>query len=369
MSSKKILKAAGIFAACALWLCGAVVFMPQSSHILHGTYLDWVKGLFSGTSGANGINNYLTISGFIFWAFYLTVLLPKVLRPVWERNVRLKKGYRIAAGILLCLGAACSACGCLFWSRTPRVIEVINLDLTPVSLILIIVTCLIPLGIRSLRRRLREGKAAQPRPGQSVLFYVLLVVIALLHTVIAALLLAIVGAFSSGAVSPITGMCSNAAMSGKAFFQMVVLAPLIEEVAFRGLIQNHLRKAMPGALALVITAVFFGLWHRNIGQFVYTFAGAVLWGTVFNAAGKVRHTWVMHFIHNLSATMAFSVSGKAVLGRLTVLPALTRGLLGLSPVPAVLLLLVLCALVIVAVRAALRVRAGEKLGLRKGDAA
>ena len=147
---------------------------------------------------------------------------------------------------------------------------------------------------------------------------------------------------------------------------MVVLAPLIEEVAFRGLIQNHLRKAMPGLPALVITAVFFGLWHRNIGQFVYTFAGAMLWGTVFNAAGKVRHTWTMHFLHNLTAAMGFSVSSEAVLGRLTILPALTRGLLDLSPVPAALLLLVLCALVIIAVRAALRVHAGEKLRLRKG---
>lgn len=51
----------------------------------------------------------------------------------------------------------------------------------------------------------------------------------------------------------------------------VVLAPLTEELLFRGLIRTELRTHMESKLAAVLGALLFGLYHGNISQGIYAF--------------------------------------------------------------------------------------------------
>lgn len=57
-----------------------------------------------------------------------------------------------------------------------------------------------------------------------------------------------------------------------------IVAPLIEEIIFRGMIFNQLKNNIPVALALVIQALLFGIVHLNIVQGIYAFLIGIVLG-------------------------------------------------------------------------------------------
>lgn len=83
-----------------------------------------------------------------------------------------------------------------------------------------------------------------------------------------------------------------------AFVSTVVVAPLAEEIVFRGLIQNRLSRAMPGWLAVVLTAAVFGLCHGEPVWMAYAFALGAAFGVVAWRCGSILPTIVMHVIFN-----------------------------------------------------------------------
>ena len=63
-----------------------------------------------------------------------------------------------------------------------------------------------------------------------------------------------------------------------AFILMVILAPLIEEMVFRGLLFSRLTKKWNMAGAMVVSSLAFGLLHMNpIGAFVFGIVACVLY--------------------------------------------------------------------------------------------
>ena len=124
------------------------------------------------------------------------------------------------------------------------------------------------------------------------------------------------------------------------------MAPFMEELAFRGVIQNRMRKYVPAWAAILVTALFFGLWHRNTGQFVYTFVTAILFGWVYEFTGKLRYTMLMHFSVNLISAMCYSKYSSDLLGQLHVLPWIREKIMDL-PVPAAAFLLIVTAVILV----------------------
>ncbi|HEX3028233.1 MAG TPA: type II CAAX endopeptidase family protein, partial [Clostridia bacterium] len=67
--------------------------------------------------------------------------------------------------------------------------------------------------------------------------------------------------------------------SGNAIFTViavVLIAPLFEEIFFRGILFNEFKNGMPLAVAFIIQAVTFGLFHGNWIQGSYAFALALL---------------------------------------------------------------------------------------------
>lgn len=82
----------------------------------------------------------------------------------------------------------------------------------------------------------------------------------------------------------------------------VVMAPLIEEILFRGLVLNRLRKVMPVWAAVVISSVFFGLMHGQILWIMYTsLVGLVLGLTAWKMKSALAPMF-MHFVFNLFGT-------------------------------------------------------------------
>lgn len=79
----------------------------------------------------------------------------------------------------------------------------------------------------------------------------------------------------------------------------VLVAPLAEELLFRGIIYNCLKGMMKPAGAMAVAAVFFGVYHGNTVQGIYGFAMACLIIYGYEYFGDFRVTVVMHALVNL----------------------------------------------------------------------
>lgn len=83
-----------------------------------------------------------------------------------------------------------------------------------------------------------------------------------------------------------------------AFLCVVIVAPVVEEVVFRGLIMTRLAKAMPPWPAVLLSAAIFGACH---GQFIwacYAFVLGALFGLLDMRAGSILPSILAHITFN-----------------------------------------------------------------------
>ncbi len=100
----------------------------------------------------------------------------------------------------------------------------------------------------------------------------------------------------------------------------VILAPLVEELLFRGAIQGHLlRKWGSPALAIFISSLIFGMIHGNPAQIPFAFVIGVALGWVYYMTGSLVPGILMHFINNGTAVVAFWLSDNAESGLIDLL--------------------------------------------------
>jgi len=79
---------------------------------------------------------------------------------------------------------------------------------------------------------------------------------------------------------------------------LVIIAPVTEELLFRGIILRGLLSRHRPALALVLTALLFGLLHANPWQFLSAFALGIVFGWFYLRAGSVGLCILAHAIAN-----------------------------------------------------------------------
>lgn len=79
---------------------------------------------------------------------------------------------------------------------------------------------------------------------------------------------------------------------------IVLAAPVVEEIIFRGLIMTRLGRAMPGWLAVVLSAAVFGACHGHPVWFGYAFVLGVLFGLMDLRAGSILPSIVGHVVFN-----------------------------------------------------------------------
>ena len=116
----------------------------------------------------------------------------------------------------------------------------------------------------------------------------------ILGTIITALLQLLPGV-SAG--NPILGYATDNALLPKVLF-MVILAPVIEEYIFRKQLIDRMH-IYGEKLAVVTSALMFGLFHGNMSQFFYAFALGLVFGYVYLKTGKLRYSISLHMLINL----------------------------------------------------------------------
>ena len=91
------------------------------------------------------------------------------------------------------------------------------------------------------------------------------------------------------------------AMSRNVFgiISIAIMAPLVEELLFRGAIQGYmLRKGMKPLNAILIASAIFGIVHMNPIQVPFAFAIGLIFGWLYYRTGSVVPGIVGHFINN-----------------------------------------------------------------------
>jgi uncharacterized protein len=87
-------------------------------------------------------------------------------------------------------------------------------------------------------------------------------------------------------------------------FATVILAPIVEELIFRGLLQKSLARRLPIWAAIGIAAAVFSAVHGDLNSAPALFVIASIFGTLYYLTGSLRVTIVAHLANNLFAMVA-----------------------------------------------------------------
>lgn len=88
-----------------------------------------------------------------------------------------------------------------------------------------------------------------------------------------------------------------------AFLKVAVVAPVVEELIFRGLILHGFRKNYSGFTAVVMSALLFALFHLNPWQFPATFLLGLLLGWIMLRTNSIILAIIGHSINNILVLM------------------------------------------------------------------
>lgn len=111
------------------------------------------------------------------------------------------------------------------------------------------------------------------------------------------------------------------AMSRNVFgiISITIMAPLVEELLFRGAIQGHLlRKGMKPTYAILIASAVFGIVHMNPIQILFAFAIGLIFGWLYYRTGSVVPGMIGHFINNSIACIQMALLSKEDLNTKTI---------------------------------------------------
>ncbi len=97
------------------------------------------------------------------------------------------------------------------------------------------------------------------------------------------------------------------------FVGSFVVPPLVEEFAMRGLVMGSLRKYGDG-LAIIISALFFGLMHGNMMQIPFAFIVGIALGFAVIKTGSIWTGIIIHAINNGMASLISLATEEMSLG-------------------------------------------------------
>ncbi|MBX4260390.1 CPBP family intramembrane metalloprotease (plasmid) [Clostridium estertheticum] len=89
---------------------------------------------------------------------------------------------------------------------------------------------------------------------------------------------------------------------------IIILIPIFEEILFRGLIFNELRKNLNIVVSVILQAMIFGLFHGNLAQGLYTL--------LLGAVAAIIYIWTKSIISNIVLHICFNLAGTFIIPRI-----------------------------------------------------
>lgn len=104
----------------------------------------------------------------------------------------------------------------------------------------------------------------------------------------------------------------------------ILIAPISEELIFRGVTMKYAKNAMPFFAANMFQAFLFGAFHGNVIQGVYAFIVGLFCGYVCYKGGSIYLSILFHMLFNLWGTFTpefLSYSGSSIVIHLAIFAA------------------------------------------------
>jgi membrane protease YdiL (CAAX protease family) len=79
---------------------------------------------------------------------------------------------------------------------------------------------------------------------------------------------------------------------------IILLAPIVEEIVFRGLFYAALKKYFPWFVSQIISSAIFAIIHENIMAFTLLFSLSLLLNLIYELYGKLFYTILVHSSFN-----------------------------------------------------------------------
>lgn len=172
---------------------------------------------------------------------------------------------------------------------------------------------MLPLGMLSLRLTQRSNKAVRlshgfKKPQKSFGWCLKWILIAIGASTMLASVPTIIGTFLQlifgTSASPTKNLLTIQSMSVIAVPKLItatvptlIFAPIIEELLFRGLIFPNNRR-LGELFAVIMSGVFFGLWHQNLPQIVVTGTFGMFSAFLYLRTKSIYPSIIAHFLNN-----------------------------------------------------------------------
>lgn len=176
-----------------------------------------------------------------------------------------------------------------------KLTAMLSADVVTLTLISGLLTIVIVLAFYLIRRKkLSEALMLRPVPAPTLLTVASLAPGLYLLVIVVMMLLPEAWMESYNEAS--AGIDSGTLIGAAA---VAVVAPIVEEFIFRGLMMNRLSRVMPGWLAVVLSAAVFGACHGHPVWFAYAFVLGAVFGWIDLRAGSIWPSILGHVAFNL----------------------------------------------------------------------
>lgn len=103
-----------------------------------------------------------------------------------------------------------------------------------------------------------------------------------------------------------------ASQSNLAFYilSILIIAPIVEEFAFRGIIMTKLKKEYSSIVAIMISAILFGLIHIMTGSILivlFAIIGGIIFALSYEKTGTLFVPIIVHIVGNICDMITNSI--------------------------------------------------------------
>lgn len=182
------------------------------------------------------------------------------------------------------------------------IVALLTADTMTLSMISGLITIAIVLAFYLIRRKkLSEALWLRPVPAPTLLTGAVLA--PGLYVAVSAVLYLLPEEWSESYSEAAAGLDSGT-LTG--VIAVALVAPIVEEFIFRGLMMNRLSRVMPGWLAVVLSAAVFGACHGHPVWFAYAFVLGAFFGFIDLRAGSILPSILGHMVFNsISQILSF----------------------------------------------------------------
>ena len=106
-----------------------------------------------------------------------------------------------------------------------------------------------------------------------------------------------------------------------------VISPLAEEVVFRGIIYNRMKKHIPVMVSMTLSAFLFGIYHGNTVQAFYGFCMGMLIAYTYERFNNFFYAFLFHASANIAV---YTITGNSHLYEMIIKPYVGIVLAGIA---------------------------------------